>query len=215
MKTTIAIVDDHELLRNGLRSIIDSFEEYNVVLEAANGEIFKTLVQQNNIQPEIILLDINMPVMDGFETGTWIKKNLPKSRILVLSMLNSEEAVIRMLKNGARGYILKDSKPQILQQALNDIRNTGIHVNEMISVQLLSQLQHSEKEVTAAVNLTQREVDFLLLAASDLTYKDIADKMNIHPKTLENYRESLFLKLQVKSRVGLVLAGIKGGWIQI
>lgn len=215
MNTTIAIVDDHELLRNGLRGIIDAFEDYNVIMEAPNGAEFISLIEQKKIIPQIILLDINMPVMDGFETGAWIKKNLPDSKILVLSMLNSEEAVLRMLKNGANGYILKDSKPQILRQALDDIRNYGIHANDMISIQLLSKIQHSEKKITASVSLTQREIEFLLLSASDLTYKDIAEKMNLNPKTIENYRESLFQKLQVKSRVGLVLAGIKGGWIQI
>ena len=115
--TFVALVDDHELLRSGLASMINSFEGFKVIMEAGNGKEFMEALK-NNKPPAIVLLDINMPLMDGFETAEWIKANMPETRVLVLSMLENDIAIIRMLKNGARGYLLKDSKPKVFKQAL-------------------------------------------------------------------------------------------------
>ena len=121
--TKIALVDDHSLLRGSLATLINSFEGYEVAFEADNGKDFINLLQTNH-SPDIVLLDITMPEMNGFETAAWIKKHLPSIKVLVLSMMDNETTIISMLKNGARGYILKDSKPDVFRQALNDIRET-------------------------------------------------------------------------------------------
>ena len=143
--TSIALVDDHSLLRNGLAALINSFEGYTVLFEADNGKDFINQLQTQAV-PDIILLDITMPEMNGFETAAWIKQNTPSIKILVLSMMDNDEVVISMLKAGARGYILKDSKPALFKQALDSIRDSGFFMNELVSNKMLNYLTHEEKK---------------------------------------------------------------------
>ena len=211
--TSIALVDDHGLLRNGLASLIQSFEGYTVLFQADNGKDF---IQQlkSNPAPDIILLDITMPEMNGFETAAWIKQNAPSIKILVLSMMDNDEVVISMLKAGARGYILKDSKPAVFKLALDSIRDTGFFMNELVSNKMLNFLSHEEnkgKEMSAISQLSLRELTFLQYACSEMTYKDIAMEMQVSPRTVDGYRDELLRKLNLQSRVGLVLFAIKNG----
>lgn len=211
--TKIALVDDHSLLRGSLASLINSFEGYNVVLEADNGKDFIHQLQQHP-HPDIVLLDITMPEMNGFETAAWIKKNLQQTRVLVLSMMDDDTAIIAMLKEGARGYILKDSKPLIFRQALDNIRDKGFFMNELVSNKMLNYVVGDEKKTNYAnvlTQLTEKETTFLRLACSELTYKEIAAEMGLSPRTVEGYRDELFKKLNVMSRVGLVMLAIKNG----
>ncbi len=207
----VVLVDDHELLRNGLARIIDRFESYQVIFEAGNGKEFIESVAENET-PDIILLDISMPEMDGFETAKWIKKNLPYSRILVLSMSDNESTVLRMINLGARGYILKDSKPAILKEAFDNIIQKGYYSNDLVNSRMIYEVQHGTLRKIA---ISQREEEFLQLVCSDLTYKEIADKMNASPRTVDNYRDNLFVKFDIKSRVGLALFAIKQGYYHI
>ncbi|HEX2629339.1 MAG TPA: response regulator transcription factor [Chitinophagaceae bacterium] len=211
--TKIALVDDHSLLRGSLASLINSFEGYNVVLEADNGKDFIHQLQQHP-HPDIVLLDITMPEMNGFETAAWIKKNLQQTRVLVLSMMDDDTAIIAMLKEGARGYILKDSKPLVFRQALDNIRDKGFFMNELVSNKMLNYVVGDEKKANYAnvlTQLTEKETTFLRLACSELTYKEIAAEMGLSPRTVEGYRDELFKKLNVMSRVGLVMLAIKNG----
>jgi DNA-binding NarL/FixJ family response regulator len=211
--TSIALVDDHALLRNGLAALIESFEGYAVLFQADNGKDFIQQLKTNPV-PDIILLDITMPEMNGFETAAWIKQNAPSIKILVLSMMDNDEVVISMLKAGARGYILKDSKPAVFKQALDNIRDTGFFMNELVSNKMLSYVKHggnNEKEMSDISLLTDRELAFLQLACSEMTYKEIATAMQVSPRTVEGYRDELLKKLNLQSRVGLVMFAIKNG----
>lgn len=211
--TSIALVDDHALLRSGLASLIESFDGYSVLFQADNGKDFIQQLQTNKL-PDIILLDITMPEMNGFETAAWIKQNAPSIRILVLSMMDNDEIVISMLKAGARGYILKDSKPAVFKQALDNIRDSGFFMNELVSNKMLNYVRHEEtngKELSAISLLTEKELAFLQYACSEMTYKEIASAMQVSPRTVEGYRDELLKKLNLQSRVGLVLFAIKNG----
>lgn len=210
-KTKVALVDDHELLRNGLARIIERFENYTVILEAGNGIEFIEALPKSEV-PDIILLDISMPEMDGFETASWIRKNLPKARILVLSMSDNESTVLRMINLGARGYILKDSKPAILKEAFDNIVEKGYYSNDLVDSHMIFEVQHGTLK---KISISQREEEFLQLVCSDLTYKEIADKMNASPRTVDNYRDKLFIKFDIRSRVGLALFAIKQGFYHI
>jgi DNA-binding NarL/FixJ family response regulator len=212
--TNIALVDDHVLLRNGLANLVNTFDGYSVLFEADNGKDFIKQLEKFP-SPDIILLDITMPEMNGPETASWIQKNLPTSKVLVLSVMDSEVMIINMLKRGAKGYILKDSKPAVFKQALDNIRDSGFFMNDLVSNKMVNYLTHVEttggKESKGLASVTGREMEFLKLAATDLTMKEIADKMNVSSRTVDGYRDELFKKLNVQSRIGLVLFAIKNG----
>ena len=215
--TYVALVDDHELLRTGLAAIINSFEGFKVALEANNGQQFIEKVKTKSV-PDIVLLDITMPVMDGYETSIWIKANLPQTKVLVLSMLENDTAIIRMLKNGARGYILKDSKPKVFKDALDSIRDSGYFINELVSNKLMHYINHEEvfdSDTFALNNLSENEVIFLKWICTEKTYKEIADEMCLSPRTIDTYRDNLFKKLDVKTRVGLAIFAIKNSIVNI
>jgi DNA-binding NarL/FixJ family response regulator len=210
--THIALVDDHVLLRNGLAALVNSFDGYRVSFEADHGREFISMLETYGA-PDIVLLDITMPEMNGFETAAWIKQNLPNTRVLVLSMMDNETAIISMIKAGARGYILKDSKPPTFRQALDDIRDKGFFINDLVTYKMLNYVQGDEhnKDATIISRLSEKELAFLKLACTEKTYKEIASEMNLSPRTVEGYRDDLFVKLSVMSRVGLVLFAIKNG----
>lgn len=216
--TLVALVDDHELLRTGLAAMINSFDGFKVIMEANNGQEFIEKIRNTRTPPNIVLLDITMPQMDGYETSSWIKSNLPQTKVLVLSMLENDTAIIRMLKNGARGYILKDSKPRIFKDALNNIRDSGFYINDLVSNKLMQYINKEEvydSDVLTLGNLSENEVAFLKWICTDKTYKEIADEMCLSPRTIDTYRDNLFKKLEVKTRVGLAIFAIKSGIVTI
>ncbi len=153
-----------------------------------------------------------MPVMDGYATTKWIKINYPHIHVLALSMFEDERAIIDMLKSGAGGYILKESSPSDLLAAIKMMLFKGFYVNDLVSSRLFTSLTHNKN---ADSMFRDRELAFLQLCCSDLTYKDISEVMNVSPRTVDNYREALFLKLGIKSRIGLVVYGIKNGLVKI
>ncbi len=215
--THVALVDDHVLLRNGLASLVKSFGEYGVLFEANNGKRFIEQLQPRSL-PDIVLLDINMPEMDGYDTALWLKKNHPEVKVLALSMYDNENAIIRMFKAGAKGYILKDCDPAELRTALDSIVRKGYYYSEMVTGRLIhtiNQLDEEESNIKQLVQLNEREIEFLKLACTEMTYKEIADKMFLSPRTIDGYRDALFEKLNVKTRVGLVMYAIRNGIVSI
>ena|ERR1700744_1881932 len=200
----IAIVDDHTLFRDGVASLMAEFEELKVVFEAENGEQMQQKLAKNPI-PQVILMDINMPVMDGYQSTKWVRENYPQIKVLALSMFEDDRAVIRMIKNGANGYILKESKPRELLEAIKTVNEKGAYINEMVSGKLI----RSVSGESDSPEISKKELDFLGLCCSELSYREIAEKMFISPRTVDNYRESLFLKLNLKTRTGLVMYAIK------
>ncbi|MGZ3814241.1 MAG: response regulator transcription factor, partial [Mucilaginibacter sp.] len=199
-----AIVDDHTLFRNGVAGLMSEFEELQVVFEAGNGEQMQQMLSKHPL-PQVILMDINMPVIDGYEATSWLKKNHPQVRVLALSMFEDDQAVIKMIKSGACGYVLKESKPRDLLEAIKTIYTRGVYINDMVSGKLIRSVAEYDNEP----DFSKKEVEFLKFCCSELTYKEIADKMNVSPRTVDNYREALFLKLNLKSRTGLVLYAIQ------
>lgn len=211
----IAFVDDHVLLRNGLSNLVDQFEGYKVLFEADNGEDFIRQLKPPHY-PDIVLLDITMPVMNGYQTAEWIRANLPNTKVLVLTMLDNDNAVIRMLKSGARGYLLKDSKPTMVKEALDQLRNDGFYFNNLIKNKVFQYLSRNpgpeSSEKDQFVHLTEREITYLTLACSERTHREIAEEMNVSIRTVDSYRDAIYEKTGVSSRVGLVLFAIRCGY---
>ncbi|HVY75429.1 MAG TPA: response regulator transcription factor [Puia sp.] len=206
----VAIADDHILLRKALGNLINSFSEYRVLFDADNGRELKNKIGQHLV-PDLVLLDVNMPEMDGFETAGWLNKNYPKIKVLALSMFSDEKTIIRMLRQGAKGYILKNIDPEELKNALDSVMTKNFYLSDYISGKIISGLHKDVDRLDEPQPLTQREKDFLRLICTEITYKDIAAKMYVSPRTVDEYRNNLFEKLKVKSRVGLVLYAIRNG----
>lgn len=212
-KIEVAIVDDHTLLRNALAKLIDSFEDFSVLFQAENGEELKEKLRRKLI-PDIILLDVNMPGMNGFETAEWLFRNHPQVRILALSMFSDENTIIRMLKLGAKGYIMKTAEPEELQLALNSVMEKNFYLSEYITGKIVGGL-NKNMEHPDELALSDKEVEFLKYSCSDLSYKEIAEKMYVSTRRVEDYRNALFEKLKVRSRVGLVIYAVKNGIFEI
>ncbi len=215
--TKVALVDDHEMLRSGLAGLINTFPDFKVISEAGHGKEFIDNLNREEL-PDIVLLDITMPVMDGYETALWIKNELPNTKILVLSMLSNDMAIIRMLRNGVKGYILKESKPAILKQAMESIIKNDFYVNELVKDKLVNYItndQDADLNTTKLLNITESEVQFLQWLCMDKSYKEIAKEMFISVRTIDTHRDNLFRKLEINTRVGLIVFAMKHGIVEL
>lgn len=214
MKINLALVDDHILLRNGLAELLNNQLEFNVLFEASNGKDCIEKLDNTNL-PQVILMDINMPIMDGFETTKWLTSNYPSIKVLALSMYDSENNIIKMLRCGAKGYLLKDTNPKELINAILTLSFKGIFANDLLSSKMIKAIHQEEidSDTNQLLNkkLTDRELEFLKHCCTELGYKEIATLMNVSPRTIDGYREGLFEKLDIHTRVGLVLYAIKNG----
>ena len=205
----IALVDDHVIFRKSLAMLIDMLGEFKVVSHFNNGKELVDSLNNDNL-PDIVLMDITMPVMDGVETTKWLKQNNYKVKVIALSMLKNDIIIIRMLKNGARGYLLKDCDTVELKQAINDVYCKGYYYNEFLSDKSKTNIDSGND-----VMMNEKELAFLRLCCTDKSYKEIADVMCVSPRTVDGYRDALFQKLDVTSRVGLAIYAIKNNIVQI
>jgi DNA-binding NarL/FixJ family response regulator len=206
----IALVDDHRLFRSGISLLINDFHEYKIIFEAANGDDMIHKITPK-LKPDIILLDMNMPIMDGSSTARWLIDHHPEISIIVLSMIDDPEKVLAMIRMGVKGYLLKDAEPFEFEQALQKVSQGDVYYPEFVTRLLI----HNFNQHAADVSLNMRELEFLKLVGTELTYKEIADQMCISVRTVDGYRDQLFEKLQIKSRVGLALYAVKNKLIEL
>jgi len=213
---TIGIVDDHALFRKGLTVLINLLPHYSVVLGAAHGQ--DLIVQlEKQAAPDIILMDIVMPVMDGYAATEWLNENHPDTKVLALSTMDAETAIIKMIKSGAKGYILKDAEPEELKLAFDEVLARGYFYNDFVTRKVLhsiSQLFERKNPTAVFANLNEREIEFLKYACTELTYKEIADRMCLSMRTVEGYRDALCEKLNLKTRVGLAVYAIRNNLVK-
>lgn len=212
MQHEIIIVDDHLLFARSLAGLIDSYEEYTVKHTFTNGSELVDKFSSGMKLPAIILLDINMPIMDGIATMKWLKKYQPKAKVLALSMEDNEQTVLAMLRNGAKGYLLKDIQPVLLKKALDTVIEQGFFHTQEVTKALMKSLNSENEEI---VELKDVELQFMKLVCEEKTYKEIADIMCKSHKTIDGYRQHLFEILEVKNRIGLVMYAIKNGIVEI
>jgi len=205
-KSKIIIVDDHLLFSQSLELLIKSFGDYEVIERFENGKVFIDYLQSNiSAEINLILLDVNMPVLDGLSTMKWLKENRPDLNVIALSVNDDEEIIIKMITNGAKGYLLKDTSPEIFRDAIECVIEKGFYFTELVSGMLLNKVNSDPNKVC----LKEKEILFIKHACTEMTYKEIASQMCLSPKTIDGYRESLFDKLELKTRIGLVLYAIK------
>lgn len=210
-RTKVVLVDDHKLFRKGMVELINGFSEYTVVWEAENGKEFTQKIDPKAL-PDIVLLDISMPIMDGYETAKWMDQSYPDVKILALSMHNDDDTIMKLLNSGVNGYVLKNSDPSELRTALRTMEKEGSYYSSRVTDVLIKNL-HKKKEVK--VELIEREIEFLKLACTELPYKSFAPLLKVHPRVVEAIRETLFRKLQVLTRVGLAMYAVKNGIVKL
>lgn len=203
-KKKIIIVDDHSLFAKSLAFMVKEISDFDISHIFNNGLDFINFYKKNNEIADIVLLDMNMPVMNGIETMKWINKNLPNQKVIALSVNDDEQVVLIMAKLGIKGYLLKDCEPEYFKEALEVINNGGYFYSDKISKYIFKIGQNKVKTL-----FNERETEFIKLSCSEMTYKEIASTMCLSPKTIDNYRESVFDKLNVKSRIGVVLYAMK------
>lgn len=218
----LAIVDDQKLFLNGLKYIIDTFEGIDLVIEANNGA--ELLQQMEDVTPDVILMDLKMPVMDGVATTQHLKKHQPEIKIILLSMYNEERLINHMMEIGANGYLLKDEEPEIVEEAIRTVMQKDFFFNEYVSRALLKGMKGVKGKPTtpsasfssnAAINLSKRELEVLQLICEELTTAEIANKLFISVRTVEGHRKKLVEKTGVKNMAGLVIYAMKSGLVEV
>ena len=216
MHNTIILADDHIVLRDALVPLVNGFPDFSVLAVAADGTEVVEQIQSGNV-PNIVVLDLNMPKMDGFETAEWLKNNHPDIKILILTMFDSEIALIRLLQVGVKAFLKKDINPTELRNALTTVAADGYHYSHQTTGKLGVLFKKNNDNISPIEKtlLNDKEITFIKYASTELTYKEIADQMCISARTVDGYRDQLFEKLQIKSRVGLVLYAIKNNMIEL
>jgi two-component system, NarL family, invasion response regulator UvrY len=205
----IVLVDDHVLFRNALAALINKFDNCAVIAEAGNGcELIKVI--DSGAVPDLLILDLNMPQMDGFDTAKWIKAHHPEINILILTMYDTEITMIRLLQAGVKGFLKKNASPWDLESAIRNVMQSGYCYTSNMSGKLINLFRKSQEQ-SAIMNsmLSDMEMTFLKYSCTDMTYSEIADEMNVKPRIVELIRDKLFKKLGVNSRQGLAMNSIR------
>jgi DNA-binding NarL/FixJ family response regulator len=211
MTHSIAIIDDHILIAKAIAGIIENFKQFTVLYECENGKVLLEKLQLKKNIPDIVLLDISMPIMDGFATAEYLRDHHPEILVMALSMQDDEQSLIKMVKAGAKGYLLKNVHPTELEKALDALIKNGSYFPEWAASKVFMSLSKSSIS-NDNFSITAREKEFLQYSVTEMSYKEIAEKMFCSPRTVESYRDSLFEKLDLKSRVGLAVFAMKNGY---
>lgn len=221
MPHSIAIVDDHHLVRAGLITTVNDLGDYRVTVEAGHGEELIQALEGATELPALAIVDLNMPVMDGWATIAWLRKHHPAIMPLALTFDASEDALVRAVRAGARGFLLKNARPEVLRLALDSIRLTGFFYDDDAHTTLkrnpdwLTPRERERQQVLDA--LTPRELELIQLICDEreLTYEHIARLMDIQRRTVESFRSTLFSKFNIKSKTGVVLFAMRWNLLDI
>lgn len=211
----LAIADDHKIFRNGLKATLEDCADLNLIIEASNGK--ELIGQLATRTPDVILMDIKMPEMDGMQTTAHIHQNFKDIKVLALSMHNEDKYIVDMMKAGASGYLLKNAEPEEIIEAITTVHNKGFYFNEHLSVTLIKQLvgPGHDNAPQQNIELNDREIEVLKLVCQEYSNQEIADKIFLSVRTVEGYRARLFEKTGSKNLVGLVIFAIKNGIISV
>ena len=210
----VAIADDHTLFRTGVKTSLSSRKDIQMVAEAENGMQLLNLLK--HIKPDVILLDIHMPIMDGYSTLPEIKKLYPEMKVIMLSMNNDPSIITKMMEIGANSYLTKESDSETIYQAIRTCFEQEFFFNDLTNKALLNGLR-TKKPTEASmpeVHLTDKEITILRLMCEEKSTKEIADMVDLSPRTVEAIRDKLKTKTGVKSMAGLVMYALKAGIVE-
>jgi DNA-binding NarL/FixJ family response regulator len=220
-KIKIAIVDDHSLFRKGVAKLLNmsEYNEYEVLFEAANGkELITQMEKYTATPPDIITMDINMPEMDGYESVEWLRFHHPNIKVLIISMVERDISIIRMIQLGVKGYSSKDIETEDLQNAIKVLHYNGYYFSEPYLIRQINSINQKEEKNAPIIQevlneFSEKQREFIRLACTEMTYAEIAQSMGLSPKTIDGYRDVTFERLGIKNRVALVLFAIRNNLI--
>jgi DNA-binding NarL/FixJ family response regulator len=210
----VAIADDHKIFRKGVILSLRPFTNIRFVLEAENGEELLNGIRE--AEPDVVLMDLRMPLKDGIETTKVLSKQYPDIHVIVLSMYEDERFVSHMMENGANGYLLKNAEPQEIRRAIMDVFEKGYYLNNFVN-RILLKKAHAKQKVVPSLNneitLTDRERDVLRFICMEFTAQEIAQKMEISPRTVEAIKDRLMERFGTKNTAGLVFFAVKNNLV--
>ncbi len=209
----ILIVDDHTIVRKGIRALLGEIPDIEVVGEAADGQ--EAIVQADRLHPDVILMDLAMPRMDGIEATRQIKARQPESRILVMTSFATDEKVLPAIKAGARGYLLKESAPEDLVQGIRQMQRGESSLHPVIARKVLQEISDTSDRPPTPEPLTEREVEVLLLVAQGLSNQEIAEQLNITAATVRTHVSNIMGKLYLANRVQAALYALREGLVSL
>ncbi|MDD4189696.1 MAG: response regulator transcription factor [Mangrovibacterium sp.] len=209
----IVIVDDHTLFRNGLRILLNSLHNYRVVAEAANGQEFLDLLDKT--ETDLVLLDIDMPVMDGITAARLALNKLPGLKIITLSMYGEEDYYYKMVDAGVKGFLLKNSDMNEVKNALEAVYDGGNYFSSELLQTLVNSLRTSSKPKEFHIDLSDREIEILLLICQGFSNQEIGEQLFISKRTVDKHRANILEKSQCKNTAQLVMYAIKNKLVEI
>lgn len=212
MKIKVAYAEDHELVRAGVVELLNSSNEVEVKWSADNGRSLVEMLQAADELPDVCIVDINMPVMNGFQTTEFIKQRWPHIGVLAVSVFDNEMYLLRMIASGAGGFLSKNCTKAELVHAIQCIHLHGAYYAHGFSRSLKNAF---DRHLVKLVKISEREAQLLQLAGSELSYEEIANRIGVSTRTVEGYRDSLFAKLNVRSRVGLAMFAVQFGYTPV
>lgn len=207
----IIITDDHKIVREGLTALLNSVETINIIDEAPNGLILQHKLKTQ--KPDLILLDIGMPVMDGIEAAKAVKTNHPDVKILVLTTYAEQAKIKKMLKIGVDGYVLKDSGKAALLHAIQTVYEGKKYYDQRVTEEIMNSYQTKKRSAARSISLTKREKEITKLIATGQSTKEISETLFISPLTVDTHRKNIFSKLGINKAAALVQYAIKEGLI--
>jgi len=215
-KINIVITDDHKLFRKGIIALLSDFDFIGNINEASNGSELLELLSKMEVLPDVILLDIRMPVMDGVEAHQKISVLYPGIKVIVLTMEDDEQYILHLISEGVNGYLLKNADPDEMELAILKVLKNGYYFSDDISAMVIRNLKKKEKtETVFNPDFTERELQALELICKEYSNSEIAKAMDISIRTAEGYRLKLVEKSGAKNIAGLVVLALKYNWVSI
>ena len=215
-KINIVIADDHKLFRKGIVALLSDFNFLNEINEAANGSELLDLLSKLELFPDVVLLDLRMPVMDGVEAHQHIRKLYPDLKVIILTMEDDEQYILHLISEGVNGYLLKNADPEEMEMAILKVVKNGYYFSDDISAMLIKNLKKKEKaEVSFNLDFTEREIQALELICKEYSNAEIAEAMKISIRTAEGYKLKLLEKSGAKNIAGLVILSLKYNWVPL
>ncbi len=216
-KLDIVVTDDHRLFRKGMCALLSGFDTVNQTGEAENGLVLINLIRSGELVPDLVLLDINMPVMDGIETTRYLKEHHPQIRIIIISMEEDVQLVSHLIDEGVDGYLLKNSDPDELEHAIRMVLKNEFYLSASLTGAILrNSVGNNNLEPSSLLaDISEREIEILQLICQEYTASEIADKLMISARTVDGHRRKLLEKSKARNMAGLVIFAIKNKLIQI